>query len=34
VDVPICTAVAALLEGRTTLREATANLLSRPLRDE
>jgi len=34
VDVPICTAVAALLEGRTTLRQATADLLARPLRDE
>jgi glycerol-3-phosphate dehydrogenase (NAD(P)+) len=34
VDVPICTAVAALLEGRTTLRRAMADLLARPLRDE
>jgi glycerol-3-phosphate dehydrogenase (NAD(P)+) len=34
VDIPICTAVAALLDGRITLREAVANLLSRPLRDE
>ena len=34
VDVPICSAVAALLEGRTTLRQAMADLLARPLRDE
>ena len=34
VDIPICTAVAALLEGRITLWEAMANLLARPLRDE
>ena len=34
VDIPICTAVAALLDGRITLRQAMANLLSRPLRDE
>jgi glycerol-3-phosphate dehydrogenase (NAD(P)+) len=34
VDIPICTAVAALLEGRTTLRLAMADLLARPLRDE
>jgi glycerol-3-phosphate dehydrogenase (NAD(P)+) len=34
VDVPICTAVAALLDGRTTLRQAMADLLARPLRDE
>ena len=34
VDVPICTAVAALLEGRITLRQAMADLLARPLRDE
>ena len=34
VDIPICTAVAALLEGRITLRQAVANLLARPLRDE
>ena len=34
VDIPICTAVAALLAGRVTLREAMANLLSRPLRAE
>ncbi|HUB14926.1 MAG TPA: NAD(P)H-dependent glycerol-3-phosphate dehydrogenase [Acetobacteraceae bacterium] len=34
VDLPLCTAVAALLEGRTTLRQAIADLLARPLRDE
>ncbi len=34
VDIPICTAVAALLEGRITLRQAMADLLARPLRDE
>ena len=34
VDLPICTAVAALLEGRTTLRQAITDLLARPLRDE
>ena len=34
VDLPICRAVAALLEGRTTLHQAIADLLSRPLRDE
>ncbi len=34
VDVPICTAVAALLEGRVTPQQAMANLLARPLRDE
>ncbi|HVC58970.1 MAG TPA: NAD(P)H-dependent glycerol-3-phosphate dehydrogenase [Acetobacteraceae bacterium] len=34
VDVPICTAVAALLDGRTTLQQAVADLLARPLRDE
>ena len=34
VDIPICTAVAALLEGRTTLAQAMSSLLSRPLRDE
>jgi glycerol-3-phosphate dehydrogenase (NAD(P)+) len=34
VDMPICTAVAALLEGRTTLRQAMMDLLARPLRDE
>ncbi|HLY91406.1 MAG TPA: NAD(P)H-dependent glycerol-3-phosphate dehydrogenase [Acetobacteraceae bacterium] len=34
VDLPICTAVAALLSGATTLKEAMAALLSRPRRDE
>jgi glycerol-3-phosphate dehydrogenase (NAD(P)+) len=34
VDMPICEAVAALLEGRTTLHEAIAALLARPRRDE
>jgi glycerol-3-phosphate dehydrogenase (NAD(P)+) len=34
VDIPICTAVASLLEGRITLGQAMANLLARPLRDE
>jgi glycerol-3-phosphate dehydrogenase (NAD(P)+) len=34
VDMPICTAVAALLAGRTTLAEAMASLLARPRRDE
>ena len=34
VEIPICTAVAALLEGRITLRQAMENLLSRPLRNE
>jgi glycerol-3-phosphate dehydrogenase (NAD(P)+) len=34
VDMPICEAVAALLAGRTTLREAIAALLARPRRDE
>ena len=34
VDLPICTAVAALLAGRTTLAEAIATLLARPRRDE
>jgi glycerol-3-phosphate dehydrogenase (NAD(P)+) len=34
VDLPICTAVAALLAGRTTLAEAMAALLARPRRDE
>jgi glycerol-3-phosphate dehydrogenase (NAD(P)+) len=34
VDMPICEAVAAVLEGRMTLREAMAALLSRPRRDE
>jgi glycerol-3-phosphate dehydrogenase (NAD(P)+) len=31
---PICTAVAELLAGRTTLAEAIARLLARPRRDE
>lgn len=34
VDLPICTAVAALLAGRTTLAQAMADLLARPRRDE
>jgi glycerol-3-phosphate dehydrogenase (NAD(P)+) len=34
VEMPICEAVAALLEGRTTMREAMAALLARPRRDE
>ena len=34
VDMPICAAVAALLAGRTTLREAIGALLARPRRDE
>jgi glycerol-3-phosphate dehydrogenase (NAD(P)+) len=34
VDMPMCEAVAALLDGRTTLREAIAALLARPRRDE
>jgi glycerol-3-phosphate dehydrogenase (NAD(P)+) len=34
VELPICAAVAALLQGRTTLAQAMAALLSRPLRDE
>ncbi len=34
VDMPICQAVAALLDGRTTLREAIGALLARPRRDE
>ncbi len=34
VELPICEAVAALLEGRTTLRDAMAALLARPRRDE
>jgi len=33
-DLPICTAVAALLQGRTTLRQVITDLLARPLRDE
>jgi glycerol-3-phosphate dehydrogenase (NAD(P)+) len=34
VDMPICAAVAGLLEGKTTLRAAIAALMSRPRRDE
>lgn len=34
VDMPICTAVASLLDGKTTLAEAMAALLARPRRDE
>ena len=34
VDMPICQAVAGLLDGRTTLREAIGALLARPRRDE
>ncbi len=34
VELPVCAAVAALLAGRTTLAEAIAALLSRPVRDE
>jgi glycerol-3-phosphate dehydrogenase (NAD(P)+) len=34
VDMPICTAVASLLDGSATLAEAMAALLSRPRRDE
>jgi glycerol-3-phosphate dehydrogenase (NAD(P)+) len=34
VDMPICAAVAAVLRGRMTLKEAMAALLSRPRRDE
>ena len=34
VELPVCTAVAALLEGRTTLDAAIAALLARPARDE
>jgi len=33
-DLPICTAVTALLAGRMTLREAMTSLLARPRRDE
>jgi len=33
-ELPICSAVAALLDGRTTLAEAIKALLSRPRRDE
>lgn len=34
VDLPVCTAVAALLAGRLTVETAAAALLSRPMRDE
>lgn len=34
VDMPVCGAVAALLEGRTTLQQAITELLARPRRDE
>jgi glycerol-3-phosphate dehydrogenase (NAD(P)+) len=34
VEMPLCEAVAALVEGRTTMREAIAALLARPRRDE
>jgi glycerol-3-phosphate dehydrogenase (NAD(P)+) len=34
VEMPICEAVSALLDGRMTLREATVALLARPRRDE
>jgi glycerol-3-phosphate dehydrogenase (NAD(P)+) len=34
VDLPLCTSVAGLLAGRTTLDEAIAALLARPRRDE
>ena len=34
VDMPICSAVAELLAGRTTLPQAIADLLARPRRDE
>jgi glycerol-3-phosphate dehydrogenase (NAD(P)+) len=34
VDMPVCRAVAALLEGRTTLQHAITELLARPRRDE
>ena len=34
IDMPICSAVAALLAGRTTLAQAIADLLARPRRDE
>lgn len=34
VDLPICAAVAALLDGATTLHQAIAALMSRPTRDE
>ena len=34
IELPVCTAVAALLQGRTTLGAAIAALLARPARDE
>ncbi len=34
VDLPVCRAVAALLAGETTVRQAIAKLLARPRRDE
>jgi glycerol-3-phosphate dehydrogenase (NAD(P)+) len=34
VDLPICTAVAELVSGKVTLREAVCRLLARPQRDE
>ncbi|MCB1382615.1 MAG: NAD(P)-dependent glycerol-3-phosphate dehydrogenase [Notoacmeibacter sp.] len=34
IDAPICDAVSAVLEGRATIAEATAALLSRPLKSE
>jgi glycerol-3-phosphate dehydrogenase (NAD(P)+) len=34
VDMPICSAVAAMLAGQTTLAQAMAALLARPRRDE
>lgn len=34
VDMPVCRAVAALLDGRTTLQQAITELLARPRRDE
>jgi glycerol-3-phosphate dehydrogenase (NAD(P)+) len=34
IDMPICSAVASLLAGRTTLTDAMASLLARPRRDE
>jgi glycerol-3-phosphate dehydrogenase (NAD(P)+) len=34
VELPICSAVAALVDGRTTLSQAIADLLARPRRQE
>jgi glycerol-3-phosphate dehydrogenase (NAD(P)+) len=34
IELPICQAVADLLEGRVTVVEAMARLLARPRRDE